>query len=60
MVLVSTALLSGIESLNNEKLMLELAGMAVGIAVHNMFTSKFVDRTGTKGDVKQMVDVLSY
>ena len=56
MVLVSTALLSGIESLNNEKLMLELAGMAVGIAVHNMFTSKLVDRTGTKGDARQMVD----
>ena len=56
MVLVSTALLSGIESLNNEKLMLELAGMAVGIAVHNMFISKFVDKTGTKGDARQMVD----
>ena len=56
MVLVSTALLSGVESLNNEKLMLELAGMAVGIAVHNMFTSKLVDRTGTKGDARQMVD----
>lgn len=56
MVLVSTLLLSGVEGLNSDKLMKELAGMAVGIAVHKMFTSKLVDRTGTKGDARQMVD----
>ena len=56
MVLVSTVLLSGVEGLKHDKLMLELAGMAVGIAVHNMFTSKFVDFVGAKGDAAQMID----
>lgn len=55
-VLVSTVLLSGVEGLSGDKLMKELAGMAVGIAVHNMVTSKFVNFVGAKGDAAQMID----
>ena len=33
MVLVSTVLLSGVEGLSSNKLMKELAGMAIGVAV---------------------------
>lgn len=56
MVLVSTVLLSGVEGLNNEKLMRELAGMALGVAVHNMVTSKLVNVIGATGDAAEMID----
>ena len=56
MVLVSTVLLSGVEGLNSEKLMKELAGMALGVAVHNMVTSKLVNVVGATGDAAEMID----